>query len=252
MLASPVQNCCKRIPRWSNNEDQYSPTSSFPSVRLLLVMAMIHNLAVTALDVKDAFLVVDQKEVMYVLIPIWIRELAQDGATHWLLKKCLPGQRNAALRWNEHFTSLCSEMEFEAFAGCSTIMRRIQGDKKIYLSVHVDDIILISKPEDVDWFSQTVRTLTMKMDGPHLQGEGGSLYYLKKKITLLPEGILFQPNNTYIPKLIALLKVSGRRKRVLPYHATLESYCPENDLEPERLTGESASLFRLDFVCCSG
>ncbi len=227
------------------NEDQYSPTSSFSSVGLLLVMAMIHNLAVTALDVKDAFLVVDQKEVMYVLIPTWIRELAQDGATHWLLKKCLPGQRNAALRWNEHFISLCTEMEFEAYAGCSTIMRRIQRDKRIYLSVHVDDIILISKPEDVDWFSQTVgRTLTMKMDGPHLQGEGGSLYYLKKKITLLAEGILIQPNNTYIPKLIALLKVSGRRKRGLPYHATLESYCPENDLESERLSGESASLFR--------
>ena len=200
-------------------------------------MAMIHNLAVTALDVKDAFLVVDQKEVMYVLTPAGIRELAQDGATH--------GQRNAALRWNEHFTLLCTEMEFEAYAGCSTIMRKIQGGKRIYLSVHVDDIILISKPEDLDWFSQTVgRTLTMKMDGPHLQGEGGSLYYLKKKITLLPEGIFIQPNNTYIPKLIALLKVSGRRKRGLPYHATLESYCPENDLEPERLTGESAALFR--------
>ena len=137
---------------------------------------MIHNLAVTALDVKDAFLVVDQKEVMYVLIPTWIRELAQDGATHWLLKKCLPRQRNAALRWNEHFISFCTEMEFEAYAGCSTIMRRIQGGNRIYLSVHVDDIILISKPEDVEWFSQTAgRTLTMKMDGPHLQGEGGSL-----------------------------------------------------------------------------
>lgn len=42
------------------------------------------------------------------------------------------------------------------------------------------------KPEDVDWFSQTAgRKLTMNMDGPHLQG--GSLYYLKKKITLLPD-----------------------------------------------------------------
>ena len=160
-------------------------------------------------------------------------------------KEVLARSKNAALRSNEHFTSLCIEMEFEACAGCSTIMRRIQGDKKIYLSVHVDDIILISKPEDVDWFSQTVgRTLTMKMDGPHLQGEGGSLYYLKKRITLLPEGILIQPNNTYIPKLIARLKVSGRRKRGLPYHSTLESYCAENDLEPERLTGESAVLFR--------
>ena len=47
----------------------------------------------TALDVKDAFLVVDQEEVMFVVIPERIRELAHDGATHWLLLKCLPGQR---------------------------------------------------------------------------------------------------------------------------------------------------------------
>ena len=62
----------------------------------------------------------------------------------------------------------------------------------------------------------------MKRDGPYQQGEGGSLYYLKKKkITLLSEGILIQPSSTYIPKLISLLKISGRRKRGLPYHSTL-------------------------------
>ena len=44
----------------------------------------------------------------------------------------------------------------------------------------------------------------------------------KKKIILLPEGILIQPNNTYIPKLISLLKVSGRRGTGLPYHSTLK------------------------------
>ena len=227
------------------NEDQYSPTSSFPAVRLLLVLSMLDDLAVTALDVKDAFLVVDQKEVMFVVIPERIRELAHDGATHWLLLKCLPGQRDAALRWNEHFTGLCSEVGMESYAGCSTIMRLIQGDRRIYLSVHVDDIILICKPEDVEWFSQTVgRTLSMKKDGPHRQGEGGSLYYLKKKITLLSEGILIQPSNTYISKLTALLKTSGRIKRGLPYHSTLESYCPDSDYEPERLVGENAALFR--------
>ena len=186
---------------------------------------------------------------MFVKIPQWIRELSRnengEEPTHWLLLRCLPGQRNAALRWNEHLTSLCEERNLEPYSGCATIMRLIQGDRRIYLSVHVDDIILICKPEDVEWFSQTVgRTLTMKKDGPHQQGEGRSLYYLKKKITLLPEGILIQPNNTYIPKLVALLKISGRRKRGLPYHATLESYCAEHDWEPERLVGDNAALFR--------
>ena len=104
--------------------------------------------------------------------------------------------------------------------------------------------ILICKPEDVKWFSQTVgRTWTMKVDGPHPQGEV-DLYYLQKKITLLPEGVLIQPNKAYTSKLNTLLKVSGRRKRGLPYHVTLESYSQELDWEGESLEGESASLFR--------
>ncbi len=105
--------------------------------------------------------------------------------------------------------------------------------EEVYLGVHVDDIILICRPQTVDRFSQTVgRTATMKVDGPQRQGEGGSLYYLKKKITLLLEGVLIQPNNTYLPKLIALFKVSGRRKRGLRYHATLEPYSQEIAWEP--------------------
>lgn len=80
--------------RWT---DQWRPVQSyqqllsFPSVRLLLVVAMVHNLAVTALDVKDDFLAVDQKQVIFVLTPMWIRELGQDRATRWLLEECSPG-----------------------------------------------------------------------------------------------------------------------------------------------------------------
>lgn len=78
----------------------------------------------------------------------------------------------------------------------------------------------------------------------HEQGSGKILHYLKKKISLLPEGILIQPNNTYIPKLVPLLKISGRRGRGLPYHSTLESYSAELDIESDHLEGESATLFR--------
>ena len=52
-----------------------------------------------------------------------------------------------------------------------------------------------------------------------------------------------QPNGTYIPKLLNMLQISGRRKKGLPHHAVLETYnseFPEQDV----LTGEEASLFR--------
>ena len=117
--------------------------------------------------------------------------------------------------------------------------------RKVFLSVHVDDILFIGKPEDVSWFSNTAgSSLTMKVDGPHEQGSGKMLHYLKKRITLLPEGVLIQPNNTYIPKLISLLKVSGRRGRGLPYHSTLEAYNAELENDNERLEGEQAATFR--------
>jgi hypothetical protein len=57
---------------------------------MLLTFALIYNLAVTALDVKDAFLMVPQMEILYVKIPMWIRRWTGSPYTHWLLKRCLP------------------------------------------------------------------------------------------------------------------------------------------------------------------
>ena len=38
------------------------------------------------------------------------------------------------------------------------------------------------------------------------------------------DGILIQPNATYVPKLVAMMKTNGRRRKGLPYHATLETF----------------------------
>ena len=59
----------------SIDENNFSPTSSFASVRMLLVLALIYDLAVTALDVKDAFLMAPQIKILYVKIPQWIRRV---------------------------------------------------------------------------------------------------------------------------------------------------------------------------------
>ena len=54
----------------------------------------------------------------------------------------------------------------------------------------------------------------MKVDGPIMPGDGSQVMYLKKRMTMRPGGILMQPNATYIPELVGLMKVSGRRKKV--------------------------------------
>ena len=66
----------------ATDENNFSPTSSFASVRMLLVFALIFGLAVTALDIKDAFLTVPQVEVLYVEIPQWVKERTGKADTH--------------------------------------------------------------------------------------------------------------------------------------------------------------------------
>ena len=98
----------------------------------------------------------------------------------------------------EHQQSLVTEMSTE----------------RLFVSIHVDDILLVCKPGDVEWFQSTVSaTLTMKVDGPHMPGDGSQVMYLKKRMTKKPGGILVQPNATYNPKLVGLMEVSGRRKK---------------------------------------
>jgi hypothetical protein len=69
---------------------------------MLLTFAAMYGLAGKQVhswktQTKDGFLMVPQVEVMYVEIPRWARERAGKSKTHWLFRRCLPGQRNTAL-----------------------------------------------------------------------------------------------------------------------------------------------------------
>ena len=229
----------------NTDEGSFAPTSTFGAVRLLLILSMIFDLSVTSADVKDAFLLVPQQETMFVIIPDWIRALDPGSTANvWRLKRCLPGQRNAALRWYEFFAALCTKADMEPYKGCPTVMKMTKGNHRLYVTIHVDDILIVGNKDDLEWFKQNVvKNMTVKIDGPHKQGSGDVVMYLKKRMTMLPDGILVQPNNTYIPKLTEMLKISNRRKKGLPHHATLESYNPEVP-EPETLTDEEVKLFR--------
>ena len=116
-----------------------------------------------SLDIKDAFLMVPQVEVMYVEIPQRVRESTGKSETHWLLRRCLPGQRNAALRWHQHFEKICEAAGLRSFPGSPTVLRYENLMKKIYVNVHVADILLSRK--EVQRFQDAVgSTLTMKVD----------------------------------------------------------------------------------------
>ena len=82
----------------ASNEQIFSPTSSQWIIHLFLVLALVQQLSVLVMDVKDAFLTVPQKNLVLVEIP-----KRANGISVWKLRCCLPGQRKAALNSHEHF-----------------------------------------------------------------------------------------------------------------------------------------------------
>ena len=200
-------------------------------------------------DVSDAFLQVDQKELVIVEIPEWIRRiLNRPDLRYWKLKKCLPGQRNAALRWCEYFTDMCTEHAYDNFPG-STLFRH--RDRIDLLSVHIDDIIQVSAKRACLEFNEIFsKRLKLKMEGHFGRDEPGVVYYLKRQIEICEEGIYITASSKYIPKLVDLLKISDRRARTTPNSPELDVYDPEAASLGGYLTSEQSSLFRSALGVC--
>jgi hypothetical protein len=60
-------------------------------------------------------------------------------------------------------------------------MKLVNNNHRIYLTIHVDDVLIVSSSKDFEWFRENVtKDLTIKVDGPHAQGSGEMLLYLKE------------------------------------------------------------------------
>ena len=83
----------------ASSEETFSPTNLCVPLNMLAVISAIHNLCMAAFDISNVFLQVEQKEAVLIEVPSCVRVLLnKPSSLYWRLKKCLPGQRNAALR----------------------------------------------------------------------------------------------------------------------------------------------------------
>ena len=94
-----------------STEKTFAPTSSKYVVNILIILCLVYQLSILVCDIKDAFLTVPQRELVIVEVPDWVQERGGE-ARFWKLCRCLPGQRKAALHWNEHFEAVVQSMGF--------------------------------------------------------------------------------------------------------------------------------------------
>ena len=194
-------------------EDAFAPTSASVIVRMLLRLQMKSGLALYTLDVKDAFLLMDQPEDE--------KALAVTANGTYRLKRNLPGQRNAAAQWFKGFCKVATEFGLVQDTMQPTMMKKPEAPEgsdtggKLYLTIHVDDLLLVGDEPEVEKFISHMERKGWKTEkrGPLYMG---SFSYLKREMELIEKGITIRPDKQHIKELAKLTNVEHRKHRTTP------------------------------------
>ena len=199
--------------KWSVfTEDSFAPTSASVVVRMLLRLQMQTGLALYTLDVKDAFLLMDQ--------PADEKAMIVTSNGKYKLKKNLPGQRNAAAQWFKGFCAVARNYGMVQDVMQPTMMKKDKKVKdedngRLFLTIHVDDLLLIGDEEEVERFISYMEQKSWKVEkrGPLYQG---NFSYLKRNMEMIENGIVIRPDKEHIKALAKVTNVENRKFRTTP------------------------------------
>ena len=116
--------------------------------------------------------------------------------------------------------------------------------RRLCIFIHVDDDLLAGEKHETVWLVEELEKIfKVEKEGPYPLdriGKGEEMRYLKRKYVFVPEGIVVQPNEKYVRKLIELYDLGRLKSKATPEHIDLvrEDKCKE--LGPE----EKAILVR--------
>ena len=221
----------------TSTAETFSPTASNAAARLVLILHLLNpTWVILVLDIKDAYLQVPQQEEVLVTISDWMKKACNIGeGIVWRLKRCLPDQRNAATRWYEHLRSILERLGFEFSQHVPALAKH--KTKAVCISIHVDDELLAGQREDSLWLVEELeKVFRVEKEGPYpltRNGNGEELRYLKRKYVFVGEGIVVQPNEKYIKKLLELYDLGRLKSKAIPEHVDLVKEDKSKELGPE-------------------
>ena len=186
-----------------------------------------YDTVLASLDVRDAFLQVDQDN------PVLVKLQGEN----WVIKKNLPGQRLGAKQWFQYLRNHLQEtMDFE-FSLEQPCMART---KECTIIIHVDDILFVGLK--TFWRDVFLPNMSQKFSISHdqLQGNGTSIKFLRRTITEVPEGLVLSPG-TSVAKVVQSFEqhFGTARAQKIPCDSSLQLV--DNS---QKLDDKDASNFR--------
>lgn len=154
----------------------FAPVSKHTTLRALLAFVAEEDLHLHQLDVKTAFLNGELEEDIYMVQPPGYEQGGPRVACH--LKKAIYGLRQAPRTWHTKLTKELTALGFKTSIADAGLFIHTEGNKKTYLLVYVDDILIASKDmENV----QNVKTVLGSIFD--IRDLGEAKYFLGMEIT---------------------------------------------------------------------
>ena len=158
--------------------ETYAPVVNWISMRLLLILAIIHGLDTKSIDFVLAFPLAKLETNVFVELPYGFN-YGRKGQYVLKIKKHLYGLKSAAATW---FNFLCQELKAEGFVQSEVDQCIFLRDDCILL-VYVDDVIAIS--HDIKIIDELILNLKQNYD---LEDDGSLIKYLGVDITTHSDG----------------------------------------------------------------
>jgi len=127
--------------------ETYAPTAKQVTGRLLLHLAATQGFHIQVMDVDQAFCHGDLEEEIYMEAPPGLTGRVQEG-TVWLLKRPLYGLKQAPRQWHAKLKEVLYKLGFKPSQSDPSLFM-YQGSNGFWVLVYVDDMLLLSKSEEL-------------------------------------------------------------------------------------------------------
>ena len=141
--------------------DTYSPVTRITSIRVLIVIATLHNLEIHQMDVKTTFLNGELEDEIYMEQPEGFVAPGQEKKVCKLIKS-LYGLKQAPKQWHEKFDKVMLSNDFKINECDKYVYTRNTQSEYVIVCLYVDDMLIIGSNNDV--IKVTKKMLTSYFD----------------------------------------------------------------------------------------
>lgn len=212
-------------------DELFAPVAKWESMRTMLAIAAIEDWEIHQIDFTTAFLNGRLEEEIYIKQPEGFHQ--GDKSKVCLLKKAIPGLRQASRAWYRELHSALTTIGFKRLESDTSIYTIHRNGAQQVLSVYVDDEIMAgSDSAGLEWTKQQLgKYFKFKDHGPVKFILGVEVHRNRQTREL------FLSQRKHVTEILERFQMQDCRPVSTPLekNGLSKSSCPKNDIERERM-----------------